>query len=231
MDEGTLVTDLSSDEGGRFGVLADEDGQNENNPVVLTALEDGVRHGRQETIRNLEGVFRLNHPDMSGSLSVMPGASTGTSRFGLCMRSIDSAEGVRLHAEVRSTWITITCNRYQEAAGKAVALVEALVRLASIPGQQTVSVRGDDDTLTVPRSWRPMSRCSAPWRNASHRQKKRTFRSRLTKHRARLRRHRSAGESACARPSALLTGRGVEPNGPRSQRRTRTAEECRPRVP
>jgi hypothetical protein len=149
-DAAGFLDEPSGQEGGRFGVHSCADDQDDANPIVLTALEDGARHGRETVIRNLEGVYRLQHPRLSGNVSVMPGPDDGSSRVGLYLKGTEADLGIRLHAEVRSTWITLTCHRFQEPAQKAVALAAALVRLATIPGQRTVSINGDEESLGVP---------------------------------------------------------------------------------
>jgi len=149
-DAAGFLDEPSGQEGGRFGVRSCADDQDEGNPIVLTALEDGARHGRETVIRNLEGVFRFQQPRLRGNLSVMPGPNDGSSRVGLYLKGAEADLGIRLHAEVRSTWITLACHRFHEPAKKAVALAGALVRLATIPGQRTVSINGGEESLGVP---------------------------------------------------------------------------------
>lgn len=144
-----LLNKVSDEEGGRFGLHPWSERSDDTNPIVMTALEDGAKKGHQSVLRNLEGVFRLQHPQLFGNVSVMPGPG-GFSRVGLYLKGVEAGVGIRLHAEVRSTWIALTCDRYQEPAQKAVALASALVKLATIPGQRTVSISSDEESLGVP---------------------------------------------------------------------------------
>lgn len=150
MDEvAALLNEASGEEGGRFGLHSCTGSNEDANPLVMTALEDGAKHGQDSVLRDLEGVFRLHHAQLSGNVSVIPGPG-GFSRVGLYLKGAEAGVGIRLHAEVRSTWITQTCDSFQEPAKKAVALASALVKLATLPGQRTVSINGDEETLGVP---------------------------------------------------------------------------------
>ena len=146
-DVAGLVAERSVEEGGRFGLNVGECTDDDFNPRFLTALEDGAKHGREQAMRQLEGVYQLDHSQLTGNISVMPGHTDGANRVGVYLNSMESDFGVRPHAEVRSRWIADNCEADRPPAENAVALAASMVRLAMIPGQVTVSMFADDETV------------------------------------------------------------------------------------
>lgn len=132
-----VQSDVSGQEGGRFGLGLLEGNQEEGNPLVLTALEDRARHSCENS---QEDVYPLEHPEISGNVSVMPGSDAGANHLDLYLKYSATDARVRLRAEVRSTWITLTLSGHQEPSAKGAVLATALLALASIPEQQMVSV-------------------------------------------------------------------------------------------
>ena len=129
-------------EGGRFGVVAVEEPVPAN-PMVLTAREDVANGTSEDRCHDLEGVFQLEHPQLRGNLSVMPGRVDGARRIGLYMKGSGLAEGLRLDAELRSSWVATMCGDHGGRVERAAALAIAMVQLAAIPGQRTVRMTSD----------------------------------------------------------------------------------------
>ena len=115
-----------------------------DNPYVLSAAAHGALAAEPAVVLALEGVYQLSHAEFAGTVSVMPGTVRGSNRVGVYLRrSTEREGGLRLFANVRTSWLHGACRRARNDGERAVLLAAALCELGAIPGQRTVTVMTD----------------------------------------------------------------------------------------
>lgn len=112
-----------------------------DNPYFLSAAAHDAMATAPAVVLALEGVYQLSHGDFAGSVSVMPGTTRGANRVGIYLRRSGARDGgLRLFANIRTSWLHAACRGAKSDGERAVLLAAALCELAAIPGQQTVAV-------------------------------------------------------------------------------------------
>lgn len=115
-----------------------------DNPYVLSAAAHGALTSEPATTLALEGTYPLSHAEFAGNVSVMPGTMRGSNRVGVYLRRQGERDGgVRLFANVRTSWLHSVCREAASDGERAVLLAAALCELAALPGQRTVTVMTD----------------------------------------------------------------------------------------
>ncbi|GAB4337137.1 MAG: hypothetical protein Kow0010_25200 [Dehalococcoidia bacterium] len=115
-----------------------------DNPYVMSAAAHGALAGEPAMVLALEGVYQLSHAEFVGNVSVMPGTMRGSNRVGVYLRrSAEREGGIRLFANVRTSWLHGACRGARDDGERAVLLAAALCELGAIPGQHTVAVLTD----------------------------------------------------------------------------------------